>query len=250
MCAMENEAYTYQRKNTVCVDLSGLPRKPNVHDLHELVYNAFEIFEDEIQSLEVCNYKKKLYMKATSLQIAERIVRNCNGEIPFTYEEIRYILPVYIESPIELVITAFTIPLEVPDAFLVKNLAQFGEITKIVKLTHKANLRFKVYSGRRLLYFKSVKKNIPSYVKLASYNIQLLSNGGNSGKVSEQTSDPTTSGNESETPLVVNKYDFPTLSEASCMLKDKKTENEKIVEEIDVFVPPPPHNSRSGNIPE
>lgn len=67
-----SSAITFQRTNTLRIELSNLTSKINLESLHDAIRRDSYLKLDEILSFEPDYYYKACFVKATTKQVAER----------------------------------------------------------------------------------------------------------------------------------------------------------------------------------
>ena len=169
------------RKHTIAIDIHNLNILPQIEDVHILVRDTLPATVDNIVSLELDSYSRKIYIKTISEHVAEKFINYCKGKIEFTFQGASHTLPVTLVEDDYVTVTVTTVPSECSEIQLQQYFSQYGEVVRIVSLNHASHLVFPLYSGRRLVVFKKLNVNIPQHIEIggiklrASYSSQIKS---------------------------------------------------------------------------
>ena len=202
----------FQRQRTLKIDFSTLNQRPNLGDVHEEIYNQIGVEEDDVESLELCYYKKAVFLKVKRQELVQELIARCNGELKFIVDNTRHSFPVTEVSPEVISFVVYSVPPEIPDTYLKEQLEFYGRIRRIQQCYHRS-YRYRVYNGRRIIYFEHVKTSPPRYFKLGPYNLQILPNDYISPARVPESINTVNAPTQRETSFHVNFSEFPTLSE-------------------------------------
>lgn len=64
-----------------------------------MIFECMKKEEHDIIALELCNYRRQCVIKVTNSLKAEHIVQECQGEVSFIVDDVRYMLLFPIEIP-------------------------------------------------------------------------------------------------------------------------------------------------------
>jgi hypothetical protein len=161
------------RQNTLYIDMHQIPVLPQVEDVHVLIANTLPATVDNIMSLYLDTYKKHIYLKTISALVAERFLNHCGGHIAYHVNDVTYKLPMKLVEDDYITVTVVNVPFECTNEQLKQYFSTYGEIARIVQLTHAKHLLFPVDSGRRLVIYKRLPRNIPQHVELGGHKMRV-----------------------------------------------------------------------------
>ena len=104
------------RKNTIIIDCHELGFRPKTHIVHELLVEQFKLNPLEVEAVELCPYKKAIFLKVQSSEIVHRVLNTCQGKFVYKDEGIYQELSVQEEESAKVKLTMSTVPLEITDA--------------------------------------------------------------------------------------------------------------------------------------
>ena len=143
------------RQNTLAIDLHNLISILDIEDVHYLIQQNFPATVDNLLSLSVDSYKRQIYVKTISAHVAERFLNYCGGSIDYQQNNTIYKLTVSMAEDDFIPVNVATVPYECTNEHLRHFFAQYGDIARIVQLSHAKHLLFPIDSGRRLVVFKN-----------------------------------------------------------------------------------------------
>lgn len=91
----------------------------------------------------------------------------------YVEDGLRLRLTVALEEPPLQSYIAFPIPSEVPDSVIEPYFASYGCVTKISHLRFKQT-KFGVYNDKKNRVFSELKKQVPRYMNIMEFHIQVI----------------------------------------------------------------------------
>ena len=113
------------------------------------------------------------FIKTISASVAEKFLTHCGGAISYTYDGVDYQLLVKLVEDDFVTVTVVNVPYECTGEQIRQYFSQYGEIARVVSLKHAPHLLFPIDSGRRLVVYKRLPKNIPQHVEIGGHKLRV-----------------------------------------------------------------------------
>ncbi|KXJ81090.1 hypothetical protein RP20_CCG021701 [Aedes albopictus] len=151
------------RRNTLVVDFSVLPSRPDVEKVHQFLERDIELQLSDVKSLQLHNTRKCVFIEMVNNDTALRYQNKHNIKRVFVHNKKEFKIPVYVDSE-AVSVRVHDLPPSVHHTTVANFMAQFGEVASI------QSERWKHYfpgvpNGIRVLQMR-IKKPIPSYVTI------------------------------------------------------------------------------------
>lgn len=151
------------RKNTLVIDLSVLPARPDAGQVHQFLENEIKLQLSDVRSIQLHNSRKCVYIEMVDHDTAVRYQKAHNIRRIFVFNNKRFKIPVYVDSE-AVTVRIHDLPSSVLHATVAAFMTRFGEVISI------QNERWRQFfpgipNGVRLLQMR-LKGSIPSYITI------------------------------------------------------------------------------------
>lgn len=167
-----------RRENTFRIDYARIPRKPSYEELHHFVGEVLGMKREDVLRLQCSKYLACAFVKASSLEVAERVVRENDGKHEIEVDKKKYPLRLCMEDG-GVDVKLHDLSEDVRDESIIEFMKQYGEIISIRELLWDSKYQFgQISTGIRVVRMV-ITKNIPTIVTIdsettcTSYNGQL-----------------------------------------------------------------------------
>lgn len=156
-----------RRENTFRIDYAKVPKKPSYEELHHFVGDVLGMKSEEVKRLQCSKFLGCAFVKASSLDVAERIVREHDGKHQMEVDKTMYPLRLWMEDG-GVDVKLHDLSEDVQDNSIMEFMKNYGDIISIRELLWDPKYRFgSISTGVRVVRMV-VKKNIPSIVTIDS----------------------------------------------------------------------------------
>ena len=162
------------RKETLKIDFSKAQQRPTTLQLHELIQAQLCLTVDEVRAIDFNLYKKCVYIKVTSLSIAERTLQHCKGVIRYYEDDLVSELPVELVNEEVVIVNVSNVPLEISDNQVGEVFSRYGVVIKVVPQHFQQPHVYPVYSGKRLVYLRPGKTEIPPVLDICGQRVSVF----------------------------------------------------------------------------
>ncbi|XP_062714769.1 uncharacterized protein LOC134291270 [Aedes albopictus] len=154
-----------RRENTFRVDYANVPKKPTSEEVHQFVGVTLGLKREEVLRIQYSRSNGIAYVKATSLEVAQKTVEEHDNKHEMTIDGKPYKLRLLMEDG-AVEVRLFNLSEDVTNDKIVKFLSAFGELHSIrEELWDDGHLFSGLPTGVRTVRM-TVKINIPSYVTI------------------------------------------------------------------------------------
>lgn len=154
------------RKNTVIIDFSVLPVRPNAVKVHQFLEKEIQLDLAETESIQLHNIRNCVYIEVKDSETAARYQRLHNNRHLIYHGDKGFKIPVYVDSDI-VAVRVHDLPPAIKHTTVFDSLSKYGEILSVTRERWKHYFPG-VYNGVRVLHMK-VKSAIPSFVTIGGY---------------------------------------------------------------------------------
>lgn len=153
-----------RRENTFRIDYANVPKKPSFDDVHEFVGSVLGMKHEEVKRLQCSRSLGCAFVKASDLEVAQRVVEEHDNKHDLTVDGKLYRLRLRMEDGAKEV-KLYDLSENVSDDEIAKFLQAYGDVLSISEeLIWGEKYRFgRISSGVRIVRMM-VKQNIPSNV--------------------------------------------------------------------------------------
>lgn len=169
-----------RRENTFRIDYATLPKRPSYDEIHNFIGLELDMKREEVVRIQCSRYLGCVFVKASDLPTAQRIVDEHDGKHELVIDNKRYPIRLCMEDG-GVDVKLYDLSEDVPDQMIIDFLSEFGEVLSIRDLPWEGKYRFEGLSSGIRIARMIVKKNIPSIITVdgestyVSYNGQLQS---------------------------------------------------------------------------
>lgn len=156
--------------NTIKLDFGGIP-KPNYQDIHKFVEEKLKMRSEEVVMLQVCRLEPTVYIKANSLEVAVRVIREATGATLLINEK-QYKIPLTMADGV-IEVRAYDAPEETTEEEISKLLSKYGEIKNVKPTTWASSYNYVTKTGEYIVRMKMTSP-IPSTLILDEENKILI----------------------------------------------------------------------------
>lgn len=154
-----------RRENTFRIDYAKIPKKPSYEDLHYFVGTVLGMKREEVLRLQCSRYLNCAFVKASSLEVAERVVREHDNKHEMEVDNKKYPLRMWMENG-GVDVKIHDLSEDVNDENIALFMQEYGDILSIRELSWDTKFTFgDIPTGVRIVRMV-VKKNIPSIVTI------------------------------------------------------------------------------------
>lgn len=154
-----------RRENTFRIDYAAIPKKPSYEELHHFVGTVLGLKREDVQRLQCSRYHGCAFVKASSLDVAERIVREHDGKHEMEVDKKMYPIRLWMEDG-GVDVKLHDLSEDVNDDVIRAYMLQYGDILSIRELSWDSKFAFgDIPTGIRVVRMV-VKKNIPSVITI------------------------------------------------------------------------------------
>lgn len=156
-----------RRENTFRIDYANIPKKPSYDELHHFVGEVLGMKREEVKRLQCSRYLGCAFVKASSLEVAQRVVQEHDGKHEMEVDKKSYPLRLRMEDG-GVDVKLHDLSEDVHDESITEFLKQYGDILSIRELLWDSKFQFSdVPTGVRVVRMV-IKKNIPSTINIDS----------------------------------------------------------------------------------
>lgn len=151
------------RKNTLVVDLSVLPARPEAGKVHQFLVNEIKLQLSDVKSIQLHNTRKCVFLEMVNNETALRYEKAHNIKRVFVWNNKEFKIHVYVDSE-AVTVRVHDLPPSVPYKTVGDFMAKFGEVISI------QSERWRQYfpgipNGVRVLQMR-LRGSIPSHINI------------------------------------------------------------------------------------
>lgn len=162
------------RPNTIVVDFSVLPIRPEAAKVHKFIMEELKLQLSEVKQIQFHHIRKCVFIELTSIEAACRYETEHNLTHFFWCGDKKFAIHVYVDSGIT-VVRVQDLPPSVDNATVHNYMQQFGTVTSITKERWKHYFPG-VLNGVRVLHIR-LRQPIPSYITINGFQTSCVYNG-------------------------------------------------------------------------
>lgn len=152
------------RKNTLIVDFSVVPGRPDVRKVEQFLENELQLNLADVKSIQLHNTRNCVYIEMVNHDTALRYEKAHNIKRSFVLKDKQFKIPVYVDSE-AVTVRVHDLPPSVPHTSVANFMRKYGDVFSIQTERWK-NYFVGIPNGVRVLLMR-IKHPIPSYLTIA-----------------------------------------------------------------------------------
>ncbi|XP_062699302.1 uncharacterized protein LOC115259808 [Aedes albopictus] len=152
------------RKNTLIVDFSVVPGRPDVRKVEHFLESELQLNLSDVKSIQLHNTRNCVYIEMVNHDTALRYEKAHNIKRAFVWKDKPFKIPVYVDSE-AVTVRVHDLPPSVPHTTVANFMKKYGDVFSIQTERWK-NYFVGIPNGVRVLLMR-IKHPIPSYLTIA-----------------------------------------------------------------------------------
>lgn len=151
------------RKNTVVVDFSVLPTRPNAAEVHKFLVHQIQLDIATVKNLQLHNIRHQALIELHHLETAEGLATAHNLKHSVQVGNKKFLIPVFLEDT-AINVRVHDLPPDMPNKDVADHMKQYGLVKSVVREVWKKYFPG-TPNGVRVVRIE-LQKHIPSYIQI------------------------------------------------------------------------------------
>lgn len=151
------------RQNTLVVDFSVLPARPNTATVQKFLQQEIKLDMTTVKVLQLHSIRKQALIEFCNLEVAENLAASHHLKHSMIIDSKKFLIPVFMEDS-AINIRVHDLPPDIPNVDVAEHMAQYGKVKSVVREVWKKYFPG-TPNGVRVVRIE-LKQHIPSYVRI------------------------------------------------------------------------------------